>query len=112
MLAITAMIATTFKWRQKGISRKADTGRYFLGAKRDKKEVIRLDAMKIKSIRYFLDETQLQFSKRLGVSKQTVSAIENGREVTDNIRSKLVRLEMELPAEFYLFLDEFKKSIR
>lgn len=67
--------------------------------------------MKIKSIRCFLNETQEQFAKRLGISKQTVSAIENGREVTDLVRSKLVRLEMELPAEFYLFLDEFKKSI-
>ncbi|CAM5433484.1 hypothetical protein SAFG77S_08044 [Streptomyces afghaniensis] len=70
-----------------------------------------MNAMKIKSIRCFLNETQEQFAKRLGISKQTVSAIENGREVTDLVRSKLVRLEMELPAEFYLFLDEFKKSI-
>ena len=70
-----------------------------------------MDAMKIKSIRCFLGETQEQFSKRLAISKQTVSAIENGRDVTDLVRSKLVRLEMGLPAEFYLFLDEFKRSV-
>jgi transcriptional regulator with XRE-family HTH domain len=91
--------------------RKPVTGRYFLGAKRNEREVMILDGMKAKAIRYFLGQSQAAFGKRIGVAASTICAIENNhREITDYIRSKLVRIEAELPAEFAVFYDKFRMS--
>jgi len=70
-----------------------------------------LDATKVKAIRCFLEETQEVFARRLGVSTQTLSAIENNhRSITDKMRSKLIRIEESFSEDFYIFLDRFRKS--
>jgi DNA-binding XRE family transcriptional regulator len=70
-----------------------------------------LDGMKAKAIRYFLEESQEKFARRIGVAASTICAIEkNQRDITDYIRSKLVRIEAGLPDEFTLFYERFRKS--
>jgi transcriptional regulator with XRE-family HTH domain len=67
-----------------------------------------MNKMKAKAIRYYLGESMEKFSKRIGVAASTVCAIENGqREVSDYVRAKLVRIENELPDDFFLFYNKF-----
>lgn len=69
-----------------------------------------MDRMKAKAIRLFLGDSMEEFGKRIGVAPSTISAIENGRrDITDYVRSKLVRIEMTLPKEFYTFFELMKK---
>lgn len=71
-----------------------------------------MDGMKAKAIRYFLEESQEKFARRIGVAASTICAIEkNKREISDYIRSKLVRIETSLPdEEFFIFYEHFKTS--
>lgn len=70
-----------------------------------------MDAMKVKAIRYYLLESQEAFGKRLGVAASTICAVEKGhREVSDYVRSKLIRIETELPEGFFIFYENFKKT--
>ena len=68
-----------------------------------------MDGMKAKAIRYYTGESMESFAKQIGVAASTISAIENGqREVSDYVRSKLIRLEAQMPDEFYSFYERFK----
>ncbi|MGG3622845.1 helix-turn-helix transcriptional regulator [Bacillus gobiensis] len=70
-----------------------------------------MDRMKAKAIRYFLEESQEKFALRIGVAASTICAIEKGqRDISDYIRAKLVRIEAELPDEFFIFYEQFRKS--
>jgi transcriptional regulator with XRE-family HTH domain len=70
-----------------------------------------MNAMKARAIRYYMNETMDEFSKRLGVAASTISDIENGnRYITDHMRAKLIRLEMQMPSEFYIFYERFKEN--
>lgn len=70
-----------------------------------------MDAMKAKAIRYYLGESQEKFSKRIGVAASTICAIEKGnRDITDYIRAKLIRIEANLPDDFFIFYEHFRKS--
>lgn len=69
-----------------------------------------MDAIKAKAIRRYLNESQEKFARRIGVAASTICAIEKEqREISDYIRSKLVRIELEMPADFYIFLESYKK---
>ncbi|NWQ40383.1 helix-turn-helix transcriptional regulator [Bacillus sp. EB106-08-02-XG196] len=68
-----------------------------------------MDGMKAKAIRYYMGESMESFGKRIGVAASTISAIENlQRDVSDYVRSKLIRLEAGLPDDFYAFYERFK----
>jgi DNA-binding XRE family transcriptional regulator len=68
-----------------------------------------MNGMKVKAIRYYLSESMDNFGKRIGVAPSTICAIENNkREVSDYVRSKLIRLEAELPPDFFSFYELFK----
>lgn len=68
-----------------------------------------MNGMKAKAIRYYLNESMDNFGKRIGVAASTICAIENNnREVSDYVRSKLIRLEAQLPADFFSFYELFK----
>lgn len=70
-----------------------------------------MNGMKAKAIRYYLGESMINFSKRIGVGAATICAIENGqRDISDYVRSKLVRIESDLPDDFYTFFESFKKT--
>jgi DNA-binding XRE family transcriptional regulator len=85
--------------------------RYFLGLKRNEKEVLTVDGMKAKAIRYYLGESQESFGRRIGVAASTICAIEkNQRDISDYVRSKLVRIESTLPDDFLTFFERFKNS--
>lgn len=71
-----------------------------------------MDAIKAKAIRYFLSESQVEFSKRIGVSASTICAIEKGqRDITDYIRAKLVRIEAGLSEDFFVFYEHFRIEV-
>jgi transcriptional regulator with XRE-family HTH domain len=68
-----------------------------------------LDRIKAKAMRYFLNESMAAFGRRIGVGATTISDIENGhRAISDYVRAKLVRLEMQMPDDFYDFYALFK----
>ncbi|GIN39612.1 helix-turn-helix transcriptional regulator [Heyndrickxia oleronia] len=69
-----------------------------------------MNPIKSKAMRYFLGESQAEFSRRLGVSTSTVCDIEKGkRGISDYIRAKLIRIEADLPADdFFIFYEKFK----
>ncbi|MEW8987379.1 MAG: hypothetical protein AB2401_10340 [Bacillus sp. (in: firmicutes)] len=71
-----------------------------------------MNASKVKAMRYFLLESQVEFGKRVGVAASTICAIENKhRDISDYIRARLVKIEASLPQEeFNIFYDSFKKS--
>lgn len=70
-----------------------------------------MDAMKAKAIRYFLEESQEKFGRRIGVAASTICAIEKGqREISDYIRAKLVRIETSLSDDFFIFYEHFRNS--
>jgi DNA-binding XRE family transcriptional regulator len=78
----------------------------------NKKEVSILDAIKAKAIRLYLNESQVDFAKRLGVAASTVCAIEKGdRQVSDLIRARLTRIEMSLPDDFIQFYEKFRQTV-
>ncbi|MFD0827097.1 helix-turn-helix domain-containing protein [Neobacillus sp. M.A.Huq-85] len=67
--------------------------------------------MKARALRYYMGESMDGFAKQLGVAASTISAIENGqRDITDHIRAKLIRIEMQMPSEFYTFYEKFKNN--
>ncbi|MBT2653912.1 helix-turn-helix transcriptional regulator [Bacillus sp. ISL-18] len=67
-----------------------------------------MDSIKAKAIRYFMGESMESFSKIINVAPSTISAIENGqREVSDYVRAKLIRLEAQMPNDFYIFYERF-----
>lgn len=71
-----------------------------------------MDGIKAKAIRCYLGESMEKFGKRIGVAASTISAIENNqRDISDYVRAKLVRLEIELPEDFLIFYDRFRKSV-
>jgi transcriptional regulator with XRE-family HTH domain len=81
----------------------------FFGQTRNKKGVIGVDRIKAKAMRYFLNESMAEFGRRIGVGATTISDIENGhRAISDYVRAKLVRLEMQMPDDFYDFYALFK----
>jgi len=66
--------------------------------------------MKVKAIRSYLGESMEKFAKRVGVAASTICAVENNqRDITDMIRGKLLRIEVGLPDDFYIFYERFKK---
>lgn len=70
-----------------------------------------MDGIKAKAIRYYMNESMEEFSKRIGVAASTISAIENGqRDITDYIRAKLIRLELQMPDDFLIFYEKFKTN--
>lgn len=70
-----------------------------------------MDNVKAKAIRCYLGESIEKFSKRIGVSISTISAIERKeRDISDYVRSKLIRIESGLPSDFFIFYDYFRKS--
>ncbi|MFS0647085.1 helix-turn-helix domain-containing protein [Siminovitchia sp. 179-K 8D1 HS] len=70
-----------------------------------------MNANKVKAIRHYLGLSMAEFAKRLGVSVGTVCIIEQGgRDVSDYVRAKLARLEMELDDDFYLFMEKFNQN--
>ncbi|RFU60527.1 helix-turn-helix domain-containing protein [Peribacillus glennii] len=69
-----------------------------------------MDATKAKGIRYYLEELQEKFARRIGVSSSTICAVEQGqRDITDKIRAKLVRIEAGLADDFFVFYEKFKR---
>lgn len=71
-----------------------------------------MDGMKAKAIRYYLGQSMESFAKKIGVAASTISAIENGqRDVSDYVRAKLIRIEAQLPDDFYVFYDHFKTNV-
>ena len=70
-----------------------------------------MDAIKAKAIRSYLGESMEKFAKRVGVAASTICAIENKqRDISDMIRGKLLRIEVGLPDDFYIFYEHFKHS--
>lgn len=70
-----------------------------------------MDGMKAKAIRYYLNESMEKFAKRIGVAASTICAIENSqRDISDYVRAKLARIEAELPGDFFIFYEYFRKS--
>ncbi|MET3506242.1 helix-turn-helix transcriptional regulator [Halalkalibacter oceani] len=70
-----------------------------------------MDANKAKAIRYFLGETQAAFAKRIGVTASTICMIEKKqRGISDALRAKLVRIEIELPSDFTPFYMKFRET--
>lgn len=70
-----------------------------------------MDSNKAKAIRYYMGESMEVFANRIGVAASTISAIENGqREVSDYVRAKLIRLEAQMPEEFFSFHVRFKNK--
>jgi DNA-binding XRE family transcriptional regulator len=83
----------------------------FLTTKRNKKEVLVMDRMKAKAIRCYFGESFEKFAQRVGVGVATIHAIEKGeRDITDYVRAKLVRVELELPDDFYPFYTLFRMN--
>lgn len=69
-----------------------------------------MDRNKMKAIRLFFGESQAAFARRLGVAATTINEIERGkREMSDLIKAKLIRLENELPDEFFNFYVKLRK---
>lgn len=70
-----------------------------------------MDRMKAKAIRYFLEESQEKFARRIGVAASTICAIEKGhRDISEYVRAKLVRIEAGLPDDFFIFYEQYLKS--
>jgi transcriptional regulator with XRE-family HTH domain len=70
-----------------------------------------MDSIKAKAIRYYMGESMEGFAKLIGVSPSTISAYENNqREISDYVRSKLIRLETQMPEAFLTFYEHFRKS--
>jgi transcriptional regulator with XRE-family HTH domain len=68
-----------------------------------------MDRIKARAIRLFMNESMEEFSKRLGVAASTISDVENGhRDITDYIRAKLIKLELQMPPEFFDFYERFR----
>jgi transcriptional regulator with XRE-family HTH domain len=68
-----------------------------------------MDRIKARAIRLFMNESMEEFAKRLGVAASTISDVENGhRDITDYIRAKLIRLELQMPSEFISFYERFR----
>ncbi|WP_071460751.1 helix-turn-helix domain-containing protein [Bacillus massilinigeriensis] len=68
-----------------------------------------MNGMKSRAIRYYLGESMDKFSKRIGVAASTICAIENDqREMSDYVRAKMLRIENELPPDFFSFYEKFK----
>lgn len=70
-----------------------------------------MDRTKARAIRLYMNASMEEFSKRLGVAASTISDVENGhRDITDYIRAKLIRLELEMPPEFFNFYEKFRSN--
>lgn len=70
-----------------------------------------MDGIKARAIRYYMNESMESFAKLIGVAPSTISAIENGqRDITDYVRAKLIRLEAQMPDDFLIFYERFKKG--
>ncbi|NRG26129.1 helix-turn-helix transcriptional regulator [Bacillus circulans] len=70
-----------------------------------------MNAIKAKAIRRYLQESQVKFARRIGVAASTICAIEKkNREISDYVCSKLIRIEQELPSDFYIFLEKYQKQ--
>lgn len=70
-----------------------------------------MDKVKAKAIRCYLGESMERFGKRIGLAASTILAIENGqRDITDKVRAKLIRIEIGLPDDFFIFYEHFKKT--
>jgi transcriptional regulator with XRE-family HTH domain len=61
------------------------------------------------ALRHFLDLTQVEFAKQLGVSLPTIGRIETGSlQVTPRVKAKLARLNYDEEA-FFAFYENFRK---
>lgn len=70
-----------------------------------------MNGTKAKAIRCYLGESMEKFSKRIGVGASTICAIENHqREMSSLVRGKLIRIESELPNDFFSFYELFKNN--
>ncbi|AST93263.1 hypothetical protein BC6307_19370 [Sutcliffiella cohnii] len=70
-----------------------------------------MDGMKARAIRHYLGDSMRKFAKRIGVNASTISDIEHGhRDITDYVRAKLIRIEAELPDDFYIFYEKFRNT--
>jgi transcriptional regulator with XRE-family HTH domain len=70
-----------------------------------------MDGVKACAIRLYMGESMEEFSKRIGVAASTISDVENGhRDVSDRVRAKLIRLELQMPEDFYAFYDKFRNK--
>jgi transcriptional regulator with XRE-family HTH domain len=70
-----------------------------------------MDGTKARAIRLYMGESMDEFSKRIGVAASTISAVENNqREVSDYIRGKLIRLELQMPDDFFIFYEKFRSN--
>lgn len=62
-----------------------------------------------RTIRLYLDMTQVQFAKLLCISPSTVGMIETGnRVITPRVRAKIAS-RIELNDDFYLFREKMSK---
>lgn len=67
---------------------------------------------KMKAIRCYLDLTQEELAKELGVTAATVSLVEQGkRNMSGRLAARLTRLEMKLPDDFCYFVEKLKGNI-
>jgi transcriptional regulator with XRE-family HTH domain len=70
-----------------------------------------MDRTKAQALRLFIGESMQEFGSRIGAAASTISEVENGnREVSDRIRAKLTKLELQMPADFYDFFERFKNN--
>ncbi|WML30245.1 helix-turn-helix domain-containing protein [Neobacillus sp. OS1-32] len=70
-----------------------------------------MNGIKAKALRYYVGESMEVFGKRIGVAASTICAIENGqRDLSDYVRAKLIRLETQMPDEFFIFYERFCES--
>ena len=70
-----------------------------------------MDGIKAKALRYYVGESMEVFGKRIGVAASTICAIENKqRSISDYVRAKLIRLEAQMPDDFFVFYERFRES--
>ncbi|MED0701081.1 helix-turn-helix transcriptional regulator [Aeribacillus composti] len=68
-----------------------------------------MNADKFRAIRLYLNLTQEEFAKMLGVSLATVGRIENGSlDITPRVKAKIAS-KIELTDDFFTFYEKMRK---
>lgn len=68
-----------------------------------------MNADKFRAIRLYLNLTQEEFAKMLGVSQATVGRIENGSlDITPRVKAKIAS-KIELTDDFFIFYEKMRK---